>query len=97
MNKDPIEKRLKDLEDNIRQDQNLLKSYEDKERYESDPRSLAECRREIERQRESLTHYWQEYDELKEQATPEEMQNVTDLLQQQDMKLDEIWKLLPPV
>ncbi|KAF5416556.1 MAG: hypothetical protein C5S48_02625 [Candidatus Methanogaster sp.] len=41
MNKDPIEERLKALEDSIRQDQDLLKSYEDKERYESDPRGLA--------------------------------------------------------
>jgi tetratricopeptide (TPR) repeat protein len=46
---------------------------------------------------ESLKHYWQEYDELKKQATPAEMQNVADLLQQQDMKLEDIRKLLPPV
>ena len=97
MNKDLIEERLKALEDSIRQDTKLLKSYEDKERYESDPRSLAGYRRDIERQHESLKHYWQEYDELKKQATPAEMQNVADLLQQQDMKLEDIRKLLPPV
>jgi len=97
VNKDIIEERLKALEDSIRQDQDLLKSYEDELRYETDPRSLAGSRRDLERQRESLAQYQQEYDKLKEQATPEEMQNVTDLLQQQDMKLDEIRKLLPPV
>jgi len=97
MNKDLIEERLKALEDSIRQDQDLLKSYEDELRGETEPRRLAGYRRDIERQRESLAQYQQEYDELQKQATPEEMQNVTDLLQQQDLKLDEIWKLLPPV
>jgi len=97
MNKDSIEERLKDLENNIRQDQDLLKSYEDELRGETDPRRLARYRREIERQHKSLAQYQQEYDELKEHATPAEIQNVTDLLQQQDMKLDEIRKLLPPV
>nr|QNO48203.1 hypothetical protein PGANABGL_00017 [Methanosarcinales archaeon ANME-2c ERB4] len=97
MNKDLIGERLKALEDGIRQDQDLLKSYEDELRDERDPRLIGKYRRDIERQHESLKHYWKEYDELKEQATPAEMQNVADLLQQQDMKLDEIRKLLPPV
>ncbi|MEA3324009.1 MAG: FxSxx-COOH system tetratricopeptide repeat protein [Euryarchaeota archaeon] len=97
MNKDLIEERLKALEDSIRQDQDLLKSYEDKLRDETDPRLIGKYRQDIERQRESLAQHQQEYDELKEQATPAEMQKVTDLLQQQDMKLDEIQKLLPPI
>ena len=97
MNKDLIEERLKALEDSIHQDMDLLKSYEDELRGKTDPRLKGKYRREIERQRESLAQYWQEYDELQKRATPEEMQNVTDLLQQQDMKLDEIRKLLPPV
>jgi tetratricopeptide (TPR) repeat protein len=97
MNKDLIEERLNDLEDSIRQDMDLLKSYEDELRDERDPRLIEKCRRDIERQHESLTQYQQEYNELQKQATPAEMQNVTDLLQQQDMKLDEIRKLLPPV
>jgi hypothetical protein len=97
MNKDLNEERRKALEDSIRQDQDLLKSYEDELRGETDPRRLARYRREIERQHESLAQYQQEYDELKEHATPAEMQNVTDLLQQKGAKLDEIRKLLPPV
>ncbi|NAT10664.1 hypothetical protein C4E22_03830 [ANME-1 cluster archaeon AG-394-G06] len=97
MNEDFNRKRLNDLEDNIRQDLEMLKEYEDKERYETDPRHLARYRREIERQRESLTHNQKEYDELRRQMTPEELQNVTDLLQQKDAKLGEIRKLLPPI
>ena len=97
MNKDLIEERLKVLEGHINKDMDLLEEYEDELRYETYPRRLARCRREIERQRESLAQYQQEYDELKEQATPAELQNVTDLLQQQDMKLEDIRKLLPPV
>ncbi|NQE52763.1 hypothetical protein C5S29_04150, partial [ANME-1 cluster archaeon GoMg3.2] len=97
MNEDFNRKRLNDLEDNIRQDLKLLKEYEDKERYETDPRRMARYRREIEQQHESLTRYQQEYDELRKQMTPEELQNVTDLLQQKDAKLDELRKLLPPI
>jgi GTPase SAR1 family protein len=97
MNKDLIEERLKALEDSTRQDQDLLKSYGDELRGETDPRRLARYRRDIERQRESLAQYQQEYDELKEQAPQAEMQNVTDLLQQKGAKLDEIRKLLPPI
>ncbi|KAF5437924.1 Tetratricopeptide repeat-containing protein, partial [Candidatus Methanophagaceae archaeon] len=97
MNEDFNGERLNGLEDNIRQDLKLLKEYEDKERYEADPRSLAKCHREIKRQRESLTRNQKEYDKLRRQMTPEELQNVTDLLQQKDAKLDEIRKLLPPI
>jgi tetratricopeptide (TPR) repeat protein len=97
MNEDFNRKRLNDLEDNIHQDLKLLKEYEDELRYETDPRHLAKYRWEIERQHESLTRYQKEYDELRRQMTPEELQNVTDLLQQKDAKLDEIRKLLPPI
>jgi 3-methyladenine DNA glycosylase/8-oxoguanine DNA glycosylase len=97
MNEDITEKRVKDLEDNIHQDLDLLKEYEDELRYETDPRHKGKYRREIERQHESLTHNQKEYDKLRRQMTPEELQKVTDLLQQKDAKLDEIWKLLPPI
>jgi len=95
MNEDITEKRVNDLEDNIRQDQDMLKDYEDELRYKSDPRRQAECRREIERLRESITRNQKEYDELRRQMTPEELQNVTDLLPQKDAKLDKIQNLLP--
>nr|CBH39267.1 conserved hypothetical protein, containing TPR repeats [uncultured archaeon] len=97
MNEDINRKRMEDLEDHIRKDLKLLKEYEDKLRYETDPRRIGSYRLEIERQHESLTHNQKEYDELRRQMTPEELQNVTDLLQQKDAKLDEIRKLLPPI
>ena len=87
------ELRIQDLADNIRQDLNLLKAYEDELRYETDPRHLAGYRREIERQRESLTRYQQEYDELQKQVTgvpSAEMVDTADLLRQMDAKLDDL-------
>ncbi len=64
----PIEFRIQQLEDNIRQDLDLLKSYEDELRYETDPSLREKYRRRIERQRESLNRYQQEYGELQKQA-----------------------------
>ena len=89
------ELRLQQLADNIRQDLNLLKDYEGELRYETDPRRLAGYRREIERQRESLTRYQQEYDELQKQVTGEpsaEMEDTANLLRQMDAKLDDVLK-----
>ncbi|NAT10665.1 hypothetical protein C4E22_03835 [ANME-1 cluster archaeon AG-394-G06] len=89
------ERRLQDLADNIRQDLNLLKAYEDELRYETDPRRLAGYRREIERQRESLSSYQQEYDELQKQVTgvpSAEMEDTANLLRQMDAKLDDVLK-----
>lgn len=97
MKEDITEKRVKDLEENIHQDLDLLKEYEDKERYETDPRSLAKCHMEIKRQHESLTHNQKEYDELRRLMTPKELQSVTDLMQQKNAKLDELRELLPPI
>ncbi|NQE52764.1 hypothetical protein C5S29_04155 [ANME-1 cluster archaeon GoMg3.2] len=87
------ERRLQDLADNIRQDLNLLKAYEDKLRYETDPRRLEGYRLEIERQRESLSSYQQEYDELQKQVTgvpSAEMEDTANLLRQMDAKLDDL-------
>jgi hypothetical protein len=69
----------------------LLNDYEDELRYETDPRRLARYRREIERQRESLSRYQQEYDELHGQVTgepPAGMQDTADMLRQMNAKLD---------
>lgn len=89
------ELRLQDLADNIPQDLNLLKEYEDELRYETDLRRLARYRREIERQRESLTRYQQEYDELQKQVTgvpSAEMVDTANLLRQMDAKLYDVLK-----
>jgi septal ring factor EnvC (AmiA/AmiB activator) len=94
------ERRLQDLADNIRQDLNLLKAYEDELRYETDPRRLARYRREIERQRESLTRYQQEYDELRKQVTgvqSAEMEDTANLLPQMDAKLDNVQRRLEDI
>ena len=89
------EQRIKQLADNIRQDLNLLKKYEDLSRYETDPRRLESYRREIERQCESLTRYQREYDELQKQVTgepPAGMGDTADLLRLMDAKVDNVLK-----
>ncbi len=89
--------RLQDLEVNIEQDLKLLKEYEEQLRYEKDPRQLEGIRRDIQRQRESVRKYRQEYEELNKKGTFPQAQNISNLLQQQEAKLDEVNKLLPPI
>jgi hypothetical protein len=86
--------RLQHLEDNIKQDQDLLKEYEDTLRYEDDPRRKAKYRREIEQLRESANRYQKEYNELRSQITGEssvQMQNVALELQQMNTRLDRLF------
>ncbi|MCK5014980.1 MAG: hypothetical protein KAS66_14305 [Candidatus Omnitrophica bacterium] len=88
-----IEIQTRDLADNIRKDMDLLKEYEDQLRYENDPRRMKQYRMEIERQRESLSCYQQEYKELQREVTgkmPVGMGEITDMLQQIDTKLNTI-------
>jgi hypothetical protein len=85
--------RLQHLEDNIRQDQDLLKEYEDSLRYEDDPRRKGKYKKEIEQLRESANRYQKEYDELRVQITGEptvQMQNVAIELQQINTRLDRL-------
>ncbi|MGB3458437.1 MAG: NACHT domain-containing protein [Halobacteriota archaeon] len=84
MNEDITEKRVKDLEDNIRQDLKLLKDYEDKLRYETDPRHKGKSRREIELLHELIKRNQLECDELRRQKTQEELQTENDLTQQNE-------------
>ncbi|BAB73550.1 alr1851 [Nostoc sp. PCC 7120 = FACHB-418] len=89
-----FELRLKHLEDNIRQDQDLLKKYQDSLRYEDDPRRQAKYEREIQQLRESANCYQKEYDELQMQITGEstvQMQNVATQLQQMNTKIDRLY------
>ncbi|QKQ75978.1 hypothetical protein [Nostoc sp. TCL240-02] len=86
--------RLQHLEDNIKQDQALLKDYEDSLRYEDEPRRKAKYRREIDQLRESANRYQKEYDELRMQITGEsnvQMQNVAIELQQMNTRLDRLY------
>ena len=88
-------KRLQDLEENIKQDLKLLKEYEEELRFATDPRRLGDIRRNIQRQHESVRKYRQEYEELNKKGTSPQAQNISNLLQQQETKLDEVQKLLP--
>jgi len=97
MNEELNDKRLKALEDSMRQDLDLLKNYEDELRYETDPSIREKYRRQIEQLRKSVGNNQEERDELKKQATPTQMQKVENLLQQTEVKLDDIQKLLPQV
>ncbi|MBA1341618.1 MAG: hypothetical protein C5S40_05700 [ANME-2 cluster archaeon] len=87
--------RLQDLEENIKQDLKLLKEYEGELRFETEPRRLGDIRRNIQRQHESVREYRQEYEELNKKGISPQAQNLSNLLQQQETKLDEVQKMLP--
>ena len=83
--------RLSDLADNVRQDMDLLKQYEDALRYEDDPRRRTKYRREIQRLRESAARHRQEYDEVQAEATGEPsvaMRDIASQLQEMDSRLN---------
>lgn len=85
--------RLKHLEENIQQDMQLLKEYEDTLRYEDDPHRRAKYHREIERLQRSAARYQREYDELRIQASdesPTKMGDIAEQLEQMDSKLDDL-------
>lgn len=89
-----ITQRLRHLEDNIKQDQDLLKEYEDTLRYEDEPLRKTRYKRQIELLRESAIRYQQEYDELRIQIIGEptvQMQSVALQLQQMNNKLDQLY------
>lgn len=83
--------RLQDLEEHIATEQELLKEFEEVLHYETNPRIKAGYRRDIERQKESVASYRQEYNELQQELTgqpPEQMQEMGNQLQQMDAKLN---------
>ncbi len=59
-------KRLQDLADNISQEQELLKEYEDSLRNETDPRRRKQYEQDIKLLHQSINKYKQEYFQLKE-------------------------------
>ena len=88
-----LTRRLKDLEDNIKQDSALLKNYEDELRYEDDPRRKGKYNRAIEQLRESANRYQQEYDRLHQQITGEstvQMHSVAIQLEEVNNRLDRL-------
>ena len=90
------QQRLEDLENNIKQDLELLKDYQDELRYTTDPRLIRKYRREIVRQEESVSGYKKEYTELQQEwvGTPSsQMQEVGIQLRQMDAKLNILLQL----
>ncbi|MBD0386108.1 MAG: hypothetical protein ICV54_06145, partial [Nostoc sp. C3-bin3] len=88
-----FEIRLQHLEDNIRQDQNLLKDYEDTLRYEDDPLRKAKYTRQIQQLKESANRYQNEYDELRVKISGEptvQMHNVAIQLHDINTRLDRL-------
>ena len=57
--------RLRDIEDNLVKERELLKQFEDTLRYETDPRIQARYQNDIERQKKTIIQYQNEYQELK--------------------------------
>jgi len=95
VNEDIDRIRLEDIEEHIKQDLKLLKEYEEELRFETEPRRRGDIRRNIQRQRESVRQYREEYEELNKKGTSPQAQNLSNLLQKQETKLDEVQKMLP--
>lgn len=77
------QQRLKDLESNIVRERELLKQFEEALSYATDPRIVGKYQKDIERQKQAVANYKQEYDFLKRKLTnatsatklPESMDN----------------------
>ena len=63
------QQRLKDLEDNLARERGLLKQFEEELSYATEPRKIAGLKRDIERQKQAIANYQQEYDSLKKKLT----------------------------
>jgi hypothetical protein len=87
------QKRLHDLADHIEKDMELLNNFEDELRSTTDPRTMARYRQDIERQKESVNKYEQEFNLLQQQlkgslSSQTQIQQVGNLLQSMDGKLN---------
>jgi hypothetical protein len=83
--------RLKDLEDHIAQEQELLREFEEVLSDETNPRIQRKYRCDIERQQKSVAGYRQEYNELQQELAGQpsaQMQEMGNQLQQMDTKLN---------
>src|SRR5512133_2216288 len=92
-----LQRRLRDLEDNICKDLALLKDFEEELLYTTDPRQKARYQREIQGLRESADRYTREYQELlPEPAQPfvEERQSVAGQLTALSAQLNRVQEQL---
>ncbi|NJL57696.1 hypothetical protein HC928_23125 [bacterium] len=82
--------RLRDLEDNIAQDEQLLKDFEDALRYEDDPRRKRRYQQEVRQIKQSVEGYRREYEAMQQQGAGEspELQQVAAKIEQMDAKLN---------
>lgn len=62
-----FQNRLQVLLNHITEDQELLKEFEEELRYETNPRVIRGYKREVQRQKDSIVNYRQEYIELEQQ------------------------------
>ena len=83
--------RLKDLEDNIAKDEELLKDFEDELRYETYPKLIRKYLKDIERQKESITCYKSELAELLKELAAEASAQIQ--LQKVENQLGELQQL----
>ncbi|MEM0980249.1 MAG: hypothetical protein AAGH78_08235 [Cyanobacteria bacterium P01_H01_bin.58] len=98
----PFTQRLQDLSDHIRQDEILLKSFEDALRFEDDPRRRLRYERDIQQIKASVERHRQEYQALEVQIQAEsrvsesslstqvatDMKTVASQIDQMDAKLN---------
>ena len=87
-----LELRIRQLEDNIRNDLKLLNEYEEILRLSNDPKEIQRCKNEIEKLRKSVDNNKEEYDELKKEKTIDEpvMKSIGHQFQLIDTKLDKL-------
>lgn len=63
------QQRLKDLESNIARERELLKQFEEALSYATDPRLVGKYKKDIERQKQAIAKYQQEYAQLQQHST----------------------------
>ena len=63
------QQRLRDLENNLARQQELLKQFEEALSYATDPRIVGKYQKDIEQQKQTIAKYQQEYDSLKKNLT----------------------------
>lgn len=71
--------RLRNIEDNLARERELLKQFEDTLRYETDPRMQARYQNDIERQKNTIIQYQQEYKQLKDKLSGDSSIQVNDV------------------
>lgn len=80
------QQRLYDLNDNLEKDYQLIKDFEDKLRYEGDPRTLKKLESDIERQRKVINVYYPEFMNLNQEAKNYTQSRILAFLEDDEFK-----------